>query len=57
MVLHLHRGTCVMLGAAVADAAGQLTFAASADYYTLVLENPSDESVAHTFRIDYMQQQ
>ena len=52
-LIHLHRGTCVVLGAVAAEAAGELRFAATGDDYALVLENPTDATVPYSFRIDY----
>ena len=54
ILLHLHRGPCSALGPIVAEAAGELRFAATADEYSLVLENPTDDPVAYSFRFDFM---
>ena len=54
ILLHLHRGPCSALGPVVAEAAGELRLAATADEYSLVLENPTDGPVAYSFRFDFM---
>ncbi len=54
MIIHLYSGSCALPGPLLVKTAGTLSYAAPEGRYYIAVENPTDEAIPYSYRVDYL---